>query len=200
MGAEFSYLCRSVLPKPRPCGRQRVRNEPLAITDSISGEGTQRRQRPPTKHPLFDKETVVNTLKNRSPTSVGRHLALWRLARKLSSLGRMQRLRFIRFLRLSPLVLRQVRKYTPRNLFAPVPDDWKLGDSHRFQMAAGKSQPKAACSPNRAPSLEFIAAQPDWSPAPVISDQFKRCPRESPPRSGKSVSFAQYTETRLYMK
>lgn len=201
MGAEISYLCRSVLPKPpKSCTPERQ-----AITNRFDGaqrsfESKRRRQKIPVNHTIFDKETVVNTCKNRSPTSVGRHLALWRLARKLSSLGRIQRVRVIKLLKLSPLLLKQVRKYTLRNLFAPVSDDWKMNCAHRLQTSTQNEHRMHVYSSRDSPSIEFIAAQPDWLPVSHVSTpkHFKKHHRQNPPSSRKTVSFAQFTETRLY--
>lgn len=200
MGAEISYLCRSVLPKPRSCTPERRASSNRFDETQQSYESKHRRQGAPIHHTIFDKETVVNTSKNRSPTSVGRHLALWRLARKLSSLGRIQRVRVIKLLKLSPLLLKQVRKYTLRNLFVPVSDDWKMNCAHRLQTTTQNGHRIHVYSSRDCPSIEFIAAQPDWLPVSRVSTtkHFKKHHRQNPPSPRKSVSFAQFTETRLY--
>lgn len=85
--------------------------------------------------PLSPSSTLANTLANRSDTPVARHVALARLAERLSAMAKSRRQRVIRQLHISPDVLREVRKYTPNNSFSTIDEcdsDFDSDDSwHR---------------------------------------------------------------------
>lgn len=168
MGADFSLMRDTTPPAPRRRLARAYRRQ-LYIKQS-----TRMLEYPP-------DSTRANTLANRSSTPVAKHVALARLAERLSNMGKRRRERVIEQLHIPQDMLREVQRYTPSNSFGSTADDneWMSSDE------AERRTPESAsvCSDEGDEIDSELSASPTSS---------------SGKRRRKIVSFAKYAELRLF--
>lgn len=165
-----------------------------------------RRSSPSATSPMFtststDAHTKANTLANRSSTPVARHVALARLAHRLSAMGRRRRQRVLEQLNMPVEILRQVRRYTPANSFGdeqvPIFGDEDAEEKNN----EGKNDDDVELGwlsdeqiMSRASSSSCSSSTTTIGTASSGSEDDARVPR----KKRKGVSFAKYAELRLF--
>lgn len=129
---------------------------------------------------------MANTLANRSSTPVARHVALARLADRLTSMAKSRRDSVIERLHIPSEVLREVRRYTPSNSFESLEDDVGSDWDEEEEEERGEEEEEIDIE------SEVGASPPGTPPSGVAFAEECSRPRR------KIVSFAKYAEMRLF--